>query len=62
MPHVVELTRDELLERRRRILDRYNLSLDEISERAKSFSLVGDEWDAWEDLNNIAFLLGDDCP
>lgn len=57
MTHVVEVTREKLLARRRAILARVGADLPEFTERARSFSLVGDEWDAWDQLQNIAFLL-----
>jgi hypothetical protein len=60
MAHVVEVTRAELLERRRQILEKVGADLETFVERSRSFSLVGDEWDAWDELQNIAFLLGDD--
>lgn len=60
MTCVVEVSRDTLLERRARILERFGTDLQEFTERAQSFSLVGEEWDAWDQLQNIAFLLGDD--
>lgn len=60
MAHAVEVTRAELLKRRQQILRRFDTNLEEFTERAKSFSLVGEEWDAWDQLQNIAFLLGDD--
>jgi hypothetical protein len=59
---VVEVSRHTLLERRARILERVGTDLQEFTERARSFSLVGDEWDAWDQLQNISFLLGDDKP
>jgi hypothetical protein len=60
MTSVVEVSRHTLLERRARILERVGADLQEFTERARSFSLVGDEWDAWDQLQNISFLLGDD--
>lgn len=57
MTHVVEVTRATLLARRAAILARVGTGLEEFTERARSFSLVGDEWDAWDQLQNIAFLL-----
>jgi len=58
MIHVVEVTRDALLKRREQILARVGAAdLEEFTARVHSFSLVGDEWDAWDELQNIAFLL-----
>lgn len=52
-----KLSRDELLARREEILKRVGADLEEFTARAHSFSLVGEEWDAWDQLQNIAFLL-----
>ncbi|MEZ0341654.1 hypothetical protein ACAG25_16925 [Mycobacterium sp. pV006] len=50
---------DELRDRRNAILDKLGLTLDELRERAKNYALVGEEHDAWEQLESIAFLLGE---
>lgn len=60
MARVVEVSKEALREQREVVLDRVQLSYDEIARRAEDGSLVGAEWDAWEELRNIAFLLGDD--
>ncbi|MFJ8910622.1 hypothetical protein [Amycolatopsis sp. NPDC102389] len=60
MAHVEAVTRDELLQRRDGILEQLGTDLATFTERARAFSLVGDEWDTWDELQNIAFLLGDD--
>jgi hypothetical protein len=60
MAHVVAVTRTELQERRNNILKQLGTDLPAFTARAKAFSLVGDEWDTWDELENIAFLLGDD--
>lgn len=60
MAHVVAVTRAELLERRNDILRQLGTDLPTFAARAKAFSLVGKEWDTWDELENIAFLLGDD--
>lgn len=62
MVRVREVSRDELLQRRRELLDEVGLSVDELRHRAESGSLVGDEWFAWDRLRDIDFLLGDDEP
>lgn len=59
MTRVVVAKREDLETRRAEILARYGVSLDEFAERAKRYALVGDEWDAWDELRGIAFLLGD---
>ena len=59
MTRVVVAKREDLETRRAEILARYGVSLDEFIERAQRYALVGDEWDAWDELRSIAFLLGD---
>ena len=59
MTRLVSLTRDELLARRDDILRRHRTSLDDLARRAERFELAGDEWAAWDDLQEIAFLLRD---
>ena len=56
---VVAVSREELERRRAEILDGIGISLTEIRTKAKSGSLVGDEWEAWQDLQDVGFLLGD---
>lgn len=59
MVHVVNAQRQELVRRRSEILARHGVTLDEFTDRAARYELVGDEWDAWEELRGIAFLLDD---
>jgi hypothetical protein len=59
MTRLVNLTRDELLARRDEILRRHRTSLVDLARRAERFELAGDEWAAWDDLQEIAFLLGE---
>jgi hypothetical protein len=59
MGKVVEVSRTELEARRDAILFRLGVSLDDLRGRAARSALVGDEWAAWEELCDIAFLLGD---
>ncbi|GGM70859.1 hypothetical protein GCM10012275_46630 [Longimycelium tulufanense] len=59
MTHVVHVTRDELLQRRDEILQRFHVTLEEFQQRAQNASLVGDEWEAWEELKDVAYLLGE---
>ena len=56
---VEKLSRAELEARRAEILRKVGASLEELAARAEASSLVGAEWDAWEELEDIAFLLGD---
>jgi hypothetical protein len=57
---VIDVTRDKLLKRREELLEHLGMTLDEFSELASTRTLSGDEWEAMEELDGIAFLLGDD--
>lgn len=59
MTRVVDVTPQELLERRAALLERHAMTLDEFSAKAETFQLTGEEWQAWDDLKEIAFLLGE---
>lgn len=59
MPRIATPTDDELRERREQILAKLGVSLDDLRARAERYALVGDEHEAWEDLQSIAFLLGE---
>lgn len=59
-PRTVPVTRDELTARRGRILASLGVTREEFDRRVEAGSLLGDEWYAAEDLEEIAFLLGDD--
>ncbi len=58
-PRTITVSREELLERRGEILASLGMSLDEFQERVERESLIGDEWYAAEDLDEIEFLLRD---
>jgi hypothetical protein len=60
MSRVIPVGREELETRRDEILARVDMSLDAIRNRAAAGTLLGDEWEAWDDLCDIEFLLGDD--
>lgn len=60
MTRLREVSREELLRRRRELLDRLGVTAEELHARAANGSLVGDEWAAWDRLRDIEFLLGDD--
>ena len=60
MTRLREVTREELLERRRAVLERLGTSYEELASRADRRALVGDEWSAWDELQEIDFLVGDD--
>ncbi len=59
MSKVHHVSRDELETRRSEILERLGRTYDELASDAERYSLVGDEWSAWEEIKNIDFLLGD---
>jgi hypothetical protein len=59
MTRIATRSDDELRERREAILSKLGVSLDELRERAENYALVGEEHDAWEQLESIAFLLGE---
>jgi hypothetical protein len=56
MPHVQDMTLEELEERRAEILANLGASYEELAARAASRSLIGDEWTAWEEIREIDFL------
>lgn len=60
MTLVTSYSADELRERRRQILDDFGMSLEEFRQRAQRYGLAGREWEAWNNLRAVAFLLGDD--
>ena len=59
MTNHATLSDTELRERRDAILRKLDVSLEDLRDRAKSYALVGEEHDAWEQLESIAFLLGE---
>lgn len=50
-------TRQELLDRREEILRSVGKTYEELAALARTGSLVGDEWIAWDDLRKVDFLL-----
>lgn len=60
MSRVVSVSRDELIERRRKILLELGVSYEEFRSLAERSALVGREWEAWQALVDIGFLLGDE--
>ena len=60
MIEVVNVTRDDLLAYRLAIVEKHRLTLDEFADRARRYAMIGEEWDDWDELQGIAFLLGDD--
>jgi hypothetical protein len=60
MTHVHVADHHELVARRERILRDHGLSFEEFADRARSYTLIGEQWVAWNELQDIAYLLGDD--
>ena len=60
MAPLTTVTPEALIAQRQQILDRLGISLDEYLERAEKSELSGEEWEVREDLDGIAFLLGED--
>ncbi|MBL0888146.1 hypothetical protein HGK34_17955 [Myceligenerans sp. I2] len=58
-PVTIKVTREELEERRRVILERLGISIETLRHRASYESLSGDEWEAIDELREIGFLLDD---
>lgn len=59
MSPVVTVTRSELEGRRRALLDELGLSLEDFEALAETRTLTGHEFDVKEELDEIAFLLGE---
>ena len=59
MTKMATLSDDELRKRRATILERLGVSSEELRDRAEWYALVGDEHEAWEQLESVAFLLGE---
>lgn len=52
------MTRDQLESRRAAILNALGMSMDELTERRRSGSMSAAEWEAWEELDGIEYLIG----
>ena len=59
MTRVVSVSRAELEAERKKILSRRGLTLDELRKQADVGALIAEEWDEWQRLCDIEFLLGD---
>lgn len=57
MTRVVEATAKSLKARRKEILQRLDMTYEELAAKADDYSLVGEEWSAWEEIREIDFLL-----
>ena len=56
-PLVVDVSREQLLNRRQSVLARIHLSEAELRAKSETGVLSGDEWEALEVLDRIAYLL-----
>lgn len=54
---VRHVTRDELVERRRAILAEMGMTEDEFAAKVAAGGLVGREWSAWSEIEDIDYLL-----
>jgi len=59
MTKIASLSDAELRGRREEILNRLGVSIEDLRARARNYALVGEEHDAWEQVESIAFLLGE---
>jgi hypothetical protein len=57
MPHVQDMSLEELEARRAEILDELGMTYEELAAKAGNRSLIADEWTAWEEIREIDFLL-----
>lgn len=55
---VRHVSRDELLARRNEILEELRLTEDELEAKVEAGGLVGREWSAWSEIEDIDYLLG----
>jgi len=61
-PHFIEVNRQDLDRRRREVIERIGLPEHELRRRAHDHVATPDERDAWSEIEEIDFLLGDDEP
>jgi hypothetical protein len=61
MSPVIDVSREKLLKRRDEILDSLGLDADGFRSVEETRTLSGEEWEAKEELDAIAFLLGEDA-
>ena len=58
-PRVIEPSRDELLERRNKLIGELQTSRAALQDRAEAGLLSGEEFYLWDEIESIEFLLGD---
>lgn len=56
---VTQLTRDDLLERHKQLLNDARMPREELEQRAEAGLLSGDEYWLREEIRGVEFLLGD---
>jgi hypothetical protein len=59
MAPVQEMTREDLISRRMEILERLQVTREELAKKISASSLTPEEWDAKDEIEGIEFLLGD---
>lgn len=59
MSPVVEVRGEDLRARRVELLHRLGMTLPELTSRAAAYALTAEQREAWEELGNISFLLGE---
>lgn len=52
-------TREEVKQQRDAILETVGLSVQELAQRAVVGELVGEEWSAWAEVEELGYLLGE---
>lgn len=60
MSTVIVKTREDLLRQRQELLDRAKMSQDELYERAEAYALSQDEYNIYESVRSINYLLQDE--
>lgn len=55
----IMMTRGDLEDRRAELLARLHMSLAEFSDVVETSTLTGEEWEVRDELEDIAFLLGE---
>lgn len=58
MTTVHHVSRQELLDRRAALLARLGATEEAFRAKVEAGALVGDEWSAWSELQDIEYLLG----
>jgi len=60
MATAISMSREELLERRKALLESVGMTYDELRDRALAYTLRPDERAAYEAIRSIDYLLGSD--